>query len=240
MPIKNTTNGSIPYLIGYTPYRLPSGTVECLTVADMFDYNIISTNFDYFIGESSGSIEFIFKNLTNETTIEVDTRRIQSNVLVDSTENVTFLKIEPLQSQSLKFRLNTSSLDVTSVITTITGALDITVKNIFNNTLATKSGSNVPSPLATPLPTPSVTPNTSPPAPQATPPATPSVTPTQPPVNTPSPTPSPIANQPICFGFENLNECGEGFYCDTEIPLGITNFAGQLLPYYSCKPALQV
>lgn len=164
MPIRTVSTQNIPFLTKYIPYALPSGTVECFTVGDMVEYKTSPISFEYFIGESANTVEFLFKNITNETVLEVDVRNFSSSALVtESKDNITSIKIEPLQSQSIKFKVNTDYVNTIDSVLNITGSLNFTVKNVFNNKVVTKSGSlgstsnNFGDFGITPTPTPTIT-----------------------------------------------------------------------------------
>jgi len=146
MAIKNFVTGEVPYLISYQPYQLTAEQSECVLVDDMVSIdlqpNIAPTQIMYYVGaEQNYSTSINVKNITTNATLSVSMRFFEKLFIVTPTylPNVMKFELEPQESQIITIELNKNSLDTFSEYEKFDIKLPLTIKNISNGTVVTKS-----------------------------------------------------------------------------------------------------
>lgn len=154
MPIKTAPNGEISYFIDYEPYTLPDGQEEPREVRDMVSVDVqpstSPSTINYYIGaENSYTLTVTFKNLTNNTILDVRASvppyAFTSNEarLLPSTPNllrrVIEIVLEPQEVKTINMSLDKNELNASSQARFDNFSIPYTVRNRKNGTIVTKN-----------------------------------------------------------------------------------------------------
>jgi len=137
MQIKNFTNGSIPFLLNYSPFVLPQNKQICRTVNDMIEYdnNLITETFVYNVGTTDAFIfNFNIKNVTDNAVLVM-----KSNYKENIFFRVDETTLNPGETKNITVTSNSEYLNTITTVEDVVFTLSFAVNNIVNGKLITKT-----------------------------------------------------------------------------------------------------